>query len=372
VGAIIAAAIGGWAIGTWIRNAIGGDKIDEILFPIFDKIVAFFTETIPEFFVTVGETVVDEWNAIAGFFTETIPSFFATLWDTIKTIFSDAVEAIKTTLSDAWDSITTTVTDAFNGIATFFSNTWNEIKTTITDTVTSIKTTLSEKWTSIKNDIVGTVTALKADISLTFSNIWSSITETVGNIATSIKEGFQEAIDFITALPEQALAWGSDFINGLIDGIKSGIDDLVDTVSGIADSVAEYLHFSVPDKGALTDYESWMPDFIGGLAKGIESSRSILQAAVKNVASDLVIFPELSGITAAKSSESTLQTVIAEGSSNAESITLMKDIRTLLTAINNKSTTLTLDGKTVGTTVSPYVDSAMGQAYVYNQRGIAT
>ena len=53
------------------------------------------------------------------------------------------------------------------------------------------------------------------------------------------------------------------------------------------------LHFSVPDEGPLTDYESWMPDFVGGLAKGIENSRGLVEKAVRDVASDMVISPKV-------------------------------------------------------------------------------
>ena len=45
-----------------------------------------------------------------------------------------------------------------------------------------------------------------------------------------------------------------------------------------------FLHFSVPDEGPLTDFESWMPDFMSGLAEGIEKSRGMVKAAVNSVA----------------------------------------------------------------------------------------
>ena len=36
-----------------------------------------------------------------------------------------------------------------------------------------------------------------------------------------------------------------------------------------------------------------MPDFIGGLAKGIENSRGLVEKAVRDVASDMVISPKV-------------------------------------------------------------------------------
>ena len=63
----------------------------------------------------------------------------------------------------------------------------------------------------------------------------------------------------------------------------------------MADKIRSVLHFSVPDEGPLTDYESWMPDFIGGLAKGIEKSRGLIQSAMNDVAGDMILSPTIQG-----------------------------------------------------------------------------
>lgn len=81
---------------------------------------------------------------------------------------------------------------------------------------------------------------------------------------------------------------------GLVNGIKSCIGAVGDAVKSVADKITAFLHFSVPDEGSLTDYESWMPDFMGGLAKGIEKSRGMIQDAVNNVAGDMVVSQKVS------------------------------------------------------------------------------
>ena len=62
------------------------------------------------------------------------------------------------------------------------------------------------------------------------------------------------------------------------------ISSLSDSVSNIADTIRSYLHFSVPDVGPLTDFESWMPDFMNGLADGINKSKKVVAKAVSGVA----------------------------------------------------------------------------------------
>ena len=60
-------------------------------------------------------------------------------------------------------------------------------------------------------------------------------------------------------------------------------------MTNVAETIRSFLHFSVPDEGPLTDYESWMPDFMSGLAKGIEQSKNMVAKAMGGVASDMVI-----------------------------------------------------------------------------------
>ena len=82
-------------------------------------------------------------------------------------------------------------------------------------------------------------------------------------------------------------------IMGIVRGIQSCIGAIGNAVSNVANTIRSVLHFSVPDEGPLTDYESWMPDFMSGLASGIEKSRGMVKKAVSGVASDMVLSPQL-------------------------------------------------------------------------------
>lgn len=114
--------------------------------------------------------------------------------------------------------------------------------------------------------------------------LYTSIANTAVNIKNAIVNGFNAAIDFIKALPSQAVEWGRDFIDGLIDGIKSKINTLVNTIKGIGSKIRSFLHFSRPDEGPLRDYETWMPDFIQGMTDGIYRNAYKLEDAVASLA----------------------------------------------------------------------------------------
>ena len=116
-----------------------------------------------------------------------------------------------------------------------------------------------------------------------FSNMQSLGSELIGKFRDGIKN-----------MAVQAFTWGADLIQGLINGIKSKIGAITEAVSGVASKIKSFLHFSVPDEGPLTDYESWMPDFMKGLAAGIERNKHLVTNAVRGLANDMVLSPTIS------------------------------------------------------------------------------
>ena len=62
-----------------------------------------------------------------------------------------------------------------------------------------------------------------------FKNLVSGIRSVLSGLTSVIQNGFSGAISFITSLPRKALQWGKDFIQGLINGIKSMVQSVIDT-----------------------------------------------------------------------------------------------------------------------------------------------
>ncbi len=123
------------------------------------------------------------------------------------------------------------------------------------------------------------------------------ILETLWN---ALKSGYNRAVetgtqivtwvgDGIKSMVSSAVQWGKDLIQGLIDGIKGKIADIKNAVGEVAETIKSYLHFSVPDVGPLTTYESWMPDFMHGLAQGIRANKHLVTEAMQDLTSDMSV-----------------------------------------------------------------------------------
>lgn len=222
-----------------------------------------------------------------------IKIFFATVWNTISTIVTTVVTAIQTFLTTAWNTIKTVITTVLNAIKTVFTTIWNAIKTVITTVVNGIKSTVTTVWNNIKSTVSSVVNTIKSVVSSAFSAMWNGIKTTISGIYNTIKGGFDKAVGFIRGLASSAFEWGKDMIMGIVNGIKSCIGAVGDAVSTVAEKIRSFLHFSVPDEGPLTDYESWMPDFMKGLAEGINKSKKLVAQAVDGVASDMVVNPQV-------------------------------------------------------------------------------
>ena len=264
------------------------ESIKEIAVAVWEALKEFFGAAW-EFIKTTAETV---WNALAGFFTG--------LWEGIKNTFTTVVNAISNFLSTMWNTIKSVAETIWNAISTFFTTIWNGIKTVVTTVVTAISTFLTTAWNTIKTVITTVLNAIKT----VFSTVWNAIKNvvttvvngiknTISGIYNTIKNGFTNAVNFIKNLASSAFSWGADIINGIVNGIKSCIGKVKDAVCNVADTIKSFLHFSVPDEGPLTEYESWMPDFMSGLAKGIEKSKGMVKDAVSGLAADMVVNPQV-------------------------------------------------------------------------------
>lgn len=290
------------------------ENIKAVAVAIWEGLKEFFTTA----WTAISTTAQTVWNAVKEFFSglwegiqtvfttvvTAISTFLETAWNGIKTVaemiwtaISTAiftiVTGIQTFLTTAWDTIKTVISTVLDAIKTIFTTIWNAIKTVITTVVNGIKSTITSVWNGIKSTVTSVVNTIKSAVNSAFNAMWNGIKSTISGIYNTIKGGFDKAVGYIKGLASAAFNWGKDIIMGIVNGIKSCIGAIGDAVSSVANKIRSFLHFSVPDEGPLTDFESWMPDFMNGLAKGIEKSKGVVAKAVEGVSRDMVISPNV-------------------------------------------------------------------------------
>ena len=302
----------------WIKETIGGvmqsiwdtitsiwTSIYETISPLLEAFQYLFETIFQAIQILIGmamdwisEKISAAWNAIVEFLTPiltAIHDFFQTIWTAICNVVSTAMSAIQNVISTVWNAISSAVASVLSAIGNVVSTAWNNIKSVISTVMSAIGNVVSTAWNNIKNSISTVMNTIKTTVTSIWTNIKTAVGNTINGIVTTIQNGFNNAVNFIRNLASQAYTWGRDIIMGIVNGIKSAISAVANAVRSVADTIRSWLHFSVPDVGPLTDYESWMPDFMGGLAKGIEKSRGLVQKAIGDVSADMVVSPNLSG-----------------------------------------------------------------------------
>ena len=205
---------------------------------------------------------------------------FGKIGPDLQKVFTNLQNAIR----QVWNGIQQFFQGSLTAIGTVFTNTWNGFVATVTTIGIKIRTGITTLWDSIIawfRSLPATLMQIGANM---FSSMKSGVESTVHTVVDAVKSGIGQAVDWITSLPSQALQWGKDIINGIIDGIRSAADAVGNAVKGIAQDIRKFLHFSVPDEGPLVDFPTWMPDMMKGLAAGITENKSLVAAALLDLA----------------------------------------------------------------------------------------
>lgn len=270
---------------------------------IWNGIAAFFStlwegiKTLFQTVLTVISTIVTTYFNIYKTIITTvltvIQTIFTTVWNAIKTVVTTVVTAVQAFLTAAWTAIQTVISTVLNTIQNIVSTVWTGIREVVSTVMNTVGNIISNVWNSVKDTVTTVLDAIKTAVTNIFNNIVIGISNAMSNVYNAVKNGFEQAVGYIKGLASSAWNWGVDIVNGIANGIRNAIGNVVDAVKSIADKIAAFLHFSVPDEGPLTEYESWMPDFMAGLADGIRKNRGLVEHAVQGVAADMVISPQV-------------------------------------------------------------------------------
>ena len=112
---------------------------------------------------------------------------------------------------------------------------------------------------------VDLIKALLEGIFSLFASVGKAGAELISKLWESIKEGVSSAF-----------SWGKDLISNFIKGIFSGVGKLWDGIKSIAGGIKDFLGFSEPEKGPLSDFHTYAPDMMKLFAQGIRDNEHII------------------------------------------------------------------------------------------------
>lgn len=266
---------------------------------------------------------------------ESFRNFWIGLWENIKSICSDAIDAIVTfftvTVPQAIDKMVTFLSELPSKVWTWLVNTINKVSQWSGDMISKAKETAS----NFVNKIIEWVSGLPSKVWTWLLNAYNKVSQWGSNMLSKAKETasnfVNKIIEWVKSLPSKVYDWlsstlskvtswgsnllskgkniasdlvtgivntikglpakftsvGSDVISGLWKGVSGAIGGLYDNIknslSGLVDKAKNALGINSPSKVFADEVGKWIPE---GIAVGISKNAKSALNAMKDLTAD--------------------------------------------------------------------------------------
>lgn len=234
--------------GTLIESVAGAliDNLDIIL------------QAVVELIGVIGQGIIDNLQSLAPVIADLVVSLSNFIINNLPTIIDAAIEIVLAVVQGISENLDTLIPAAVDAVLT--------IAQALLDHLPEIIEASFQLLLGVATGIVNSIPSIIAEI----PGLIASIIDALGELSTE--------------LPAMAQEWGSDLISSFRDSIVNAIPNLISGVEQVADSVADYLHFSTPDKGPLADFDESGKDMIDEFIKSMQSEDYTLEKALTGTA----------------------------------------------------------------------------------------
>lgn len=261
------------------------DTVVEFISALPGRVVGFI-QSIPDLVAFAFDATIDRIIAILATLTAVVIVFFTDLPGQI----AGALDALIAEVRETFTSAETSVTDTFDRIGMFIASlpgllaaAWDLVVLQVVGVFTSIHEFVVSTW----EDIVTFFFGLPARIGAIFQQVTDAVVARVTSM-----------VDYVKGLPGRILAAignlgmllydaGANVIQGLINGIKSRISQLRDSIVSAVQEIRDHLPFSPAKKGPLSGGGS--PERAGAvigsmIASGLDSQLALITGAAGRAA----------------------------------------------------------------------------------------
>ena len=153
----------------------------------------------------------------------------------------------------------------------------NSLANGIINSIPQMVAALPQIISAFLNFIVSNLPAiLQAGVSI-LTNLIAGIANTIPKLATEVGKVVSTITNKIGELPSKALQWGKDLISNFVNGIKNSIGKVTSAVTSVANKVADFIGFSEPEEGPLSNFHTYAPDMMKLFAQGIRDNAHLVQ-----------------------------------------------------------------------------------------------
>lgn len=256
--------------------------------------------TITQAAITAITTIATALIQNTGPLVQALATIITTIAQALPTILPDLTEAIKQQMPlilqailDSLPAIIECATQIIVTIAETLANNINLIVDGAIKIIDTLAMSLSDSDTAKKlteaafkivftltKEIVKNLPDILADGILIAVELIKGIAQGMVDYFAPVSDALSDMLidltDWFSRKWNDFKEWGSDMIQAFIDGIKEKWQSLKDTVCDVASSVKDFLGFSEPDKGPLSNFHTFAPDMMDLFAKGIADNEDTI------------------------------------------------------------------------------------------------
>lgn len=248
------------------------DAATEIVFSLFDGIMTNLPTIIDaavQLIITLAQGIIDNLPTIIEGGIGLILAVVKGITEALPELIPASVDAVLTIVETLIDNLDLLI-DAALQLIIALAGGLIEALPRLLEKAPEIIVSLAEAIIKAAPKLIDAALQLILKLAEGLASFFFKIRDKGREIVDSVKEGFQEKID-------NAKEWGSDLIQNFVDGLKQKWENLKSSVSGIAQTVKDFLGFSEPDKGPLSDFHTYAPDMIDLFIRGLQQGQRRLQ-----------------------------------------------------------------------------------------------
>jgi len=202
-------------------------------------------------------------------------------WDTIKVKATELWGKI----GEVWDNIKKKTSDVWNGILDFFKKWYPLLLTIALGPLGLLVSYIIGHWTEIKTKTADIWNGIK----IFFATWWKTFTAWISSweiwsyVAGAWTSFKTNVLNVFVGLASDALAWGKNIVQGLINGISGAISRAVETAkslaSGVNNAIKSMLGINSPST-VMIEFGKMVSE---GLAVGIEEKSERVKTAAESL-----------------------------------------------------------------------------------------
>lgn len=285
------------------RNAVDGviGMLQGALAPVLEAAKAAFESLAGKVMgaaSAIGEAIMPLLQQLGEAFTAAMPLIEASF-----TAAMDAILAVASVVWPAIEALISTVLGVITGIVqaatAVMSGDWSGFLEGMRTIASSVMQGVKALIENALHAVSGVISSIMASIGGSWNSAWQSVKETLKGAWDGMKQAVKDAADkvyeFVKDLPNRIMAiftgagsWlrdaGKQIIDGLLNGIKGGIDAVKDTLNGLTSLIPDWKGPADVDSKLLVESGQLIMD---GLMDGIDSRIGDLRGTLGEVTGEI-------------------------------------------------------------------------------------